>query len=96
MEIKFIFNNSREMPAFGVALHDDTIEAMKNGVWLELTFDKIYTHNEMVFEKLLIKVEENLTGFNIIRFYGGQYQGRCFYIDLVNYDTSKLYDMLVF
>ena len=27
------------MPAFGVALHNETIESMKKGVWVEFCFD---------------------------------------------------------
>lgn len=94
-EFEFLFQNSREMPAFGVALHDDTLVAMESGVWVELGFDKQYSHNDMPFEKLLINVEDCVTGFNVVRYNNGKYDGRCFYVDLVNCDTSRLYNELV-
>ena len=90
-QFKKFFDNTREMPAFGVALHDETINNIQSGVWVELEFDGIYKHNEMAFEKLLIQVQNDYSGFNIIRFYNGKYEGRCFYFDIIKGDMSLLY-----
>lgn len=73
---------SYEMPAFGVSLDNETREAMKEGLWVELVFSKARTHNQMPFESLLIKVDGQASGFNLIRGYNGQYAGRCFYLSL--------------
>ena len=45
---------TREMPAFGVSLNDETVAAMKKGIWVEFAFDKQYSHNDLKFEKLLV------------------------------------------
>ena len=85
-----MLNDSNEMPALGVALHDETINALKKGVWLEVCFSKIIHHNEMPFDSLLIEVCEDFSGFNIIRKNNGVYGGRCFYIALKNKTMKNL------
>lgn len=85
-----ICQDSHEMPAFGVSLHDETISAIQSGLWLELTFNREYSHNDMPFSKLLIEVNPEYSGFNIIRYHNNTYDGRCFYISLAN-NMSTLY-----
>lgn len=89
-----MLKNAHEMPAFGVSLDSETREAIKHGTWLEIFFKGVNTHNDMPFEKLLIEVNPEWTGFNIIRYYDGKYDGRCFYIDLVDNNMSELYNLL--
>ncbi len=84
-----------EMPAFGVSLNKQTVEAMNDGLWVEFVFDKQYTHSGMSFEKLLVNVEKEWQGFNIIRYNADDgYSGRCYYYDLVGKDMSQFYDIL--
>ena len=86
----------REMPAFGVSLNDETIKARNSGLWVEFVFDKQYTHSSMTFEKLLVKVEKEWQGFNIVRYNTqGGYNGRCYFFDLVGNNMSQFYDILV-
>lgn len=83
------------MPAFGVSLNRETVKAMKEGLWVEFDFNKIYESGGMPYKKLLVAVKRGDNGFNLIRYmqeYG--YDGRCFYYDLVNKDMSGLYDLL--
>lgn len=88
--------NSHEMPAFGVSLNNYTTEAIRVGLWVEFVFDRQYTHSDMPFEKLLVKVESQSQGFNIIRYSSqGGYDGRCYYFDLLGKDMSSFYDILV-
>lgn len=94
-EFESMINGYREMPAFSVALHNETIESLKNGVFVEFEFEGIKTHNELPFTKLLIKVDKEFYGFNIIRFYDGEYSGRCFYIDLDNKNMENFYNFVV-
>ena len=75
---------SHEMPAFGVSLDELTRQDMQSGIWLELEFDKTYSMSGMGFDALLIKVESEHSGFNLIRRNGGKYEGRCFYLSLEN------------
>lgn len=86
---------AHQMPAFGVSLNAETVKAMKSGVWAEFIFGKVYTSNEMPFEKLLVNAVPNHTGFNIIRYTSNKgYDGRCFYYDLVGKDMSGFYTVL--
>ena len=86
-------SNAREMPAFGVALDTETREAMKTGLWIELVYDGTQEYNEMPFDSLLIQVEKDYSGFNVIRKFKGKYDGRCFYLSLGG-DMSALYNTL--
>lgn len=80
--IKQMLEGSHEMPALGVALHEETIAAMQEGSWVELTYNKEYMYNDMPFDKLLIQVKAEDSGFNIIRHYNNKYDGRCYYVSL--------------
>ena len=92
---KDLTENAREMPAFGVSLNNETMQAMKVGLWVEFVFDKEYNHSSMTFEKLLVKVEKGFQGFNIMR-YNAQagYSGRCYFFDLVGKNMSNFYEIL--
>ena len=88
--------NARQMPAFGVSLNNETIEAKKVGLWVEFVFDKKYSHSKMTFEKLLVKVEKGWHGFNIVRFDSQSgYNGRCYFLDLSGNDMSQFYDIII-
>ncbi len=86
-------DGAREMPAFGVSLDRDTREALETGLWLELVYNTTQEYNEMPFDTLLIKVEKDYSGFNIIRKHKGKYDGRCFYLSLDG-DMGVLYNTL--
>jgi len=82
--LRDITKYAHEMPAFGVSIDDLAREDMKTGMWLELVFDEECEYNEMPFEALLIKVDKDAYGFNLIRKQNGKYEGRCFYLSLDN------------
>lgn len=86
--------NSHEMPALGVSIHSETIETIKTGVWLIFKYNNTKYHNEMPFDELLISVNPEDCGFNIIRGNNGIYDGRCYYISLDN-NMSSLYNVLM-
>lgn len=86
--------NSRDLPALGVSLHNETKEALGNGVWLELIYSDTLYHNEMPFDSLLINVQPNYMGFDLIRGMRGKYEGRCFHLSINGYITP-LYDLIV-
>jgi len=93
---KELLCGAHQMPAYGVSLNKETVKAMKSGLWTEFVFDGERKSNGMPFEKLLVNVVPDYYGFNLIRYnseYG--YDGRCFYVDLVNKDMSKFYNVLV-
>ena len=86
---------AHDIPAFGVSLHEPTLKELQKGLWVEFDFKQVLQHGDLPFEKLLVGVEREFQGFNLIRYssvYG--YEGRCFYLDLVNKNMSKFYDLL--
>lgn len=94
-ELNNMLEDSHEMPAFGVSLDNETKEAKKTGLWIELNYLTINTHNEMPFDSLLIEVQKDWSGFNIYRGNKGVYEGRCFYIDLTDNNMNNLYELLI-
>lgn len=91
-----LLEGSHEMPAFGVSIDRLTVKEMKSGLWLEFCFAKTCYYNEMDFEKLLVKVEPDYCGFNIIRYNADRgYDGRCYYIDLIKSNMTELYQILL-
>lgn len=91
--IKTILDNYHEMPAFGVSLDKETRDAKNTGLWVELEYVTPVKYMGLCFDKLLIEVNKEYTGFNIIRHYKGKYDGRCYYVDL-SASMEKLYNTL--
>ncbi len=88
--------NAREMPAYGVSLHTETQTAMQSGVWLEFCFDGKKSHNQMPFQNLLVEVNPQFSGFNVVRYTAERgYDGRCFYVNLVDKTMQNIYDYLI-
>lgn len=71
-----------EMPAFGVSIHNLTVQEMQKGYWVKFVFEKEQEHNCMPFTELVFQVNPTHYGFNMIRKVEGLYQGRCFYYNL--------------
>ena len=91
-----MINGAHDMPAFGVSLDRYTKEEMKKGLWVEFDFKKVLECNGMPFEKLLVSVEKDSQGFNLIRYNSDVgYDGRCFYLDLVGKNMGNFYDLLL-
>ena len=88
--LKDLFSSSRLMPAFGVSLHDETLNEIKKDSWLKINFESIVEKSGLPFSSLLFKLEE-VQGFNLIRQYNNKYEGRCLYLDLDdNFDLNNL------
>lgn len=77
-----ITEHAHEMPAFAVAENKNTIDALQTGLWIELVFNATKIYNDMPFDALLIEVNKDFSGFNLIRKLNGKYDGRCFYLNL--------------
>ncbi len=93
-ELIKLSDTCREYPAFGVSLHNETVEAMKSGLWIEFKFPQTLTYNEMPFDTLVIEVIGEYSGFNIIRKFNDKYDGRCFHVNLIDTDLSSLEELL--
>ena len=90
-----MIDGAHQMPAYGVSLNRETVVAMKEGLWLEFEFGKIYESDGMPYKKLLINVQSGFSGFNLIRYNAKTgYDGRCFYYDLINKNMANLHDLL--
>lgn len=85
--------DSYEMPAFGVSIHEHTMQALQSGFWIKFNFKEQMKHNDMPFDALLVNIMPNDKGFNLIREVDGKYEGRCFYLNLEN-DMQSLYDLV--
>ncbi len=90
-----ICEGSREMPAYGVSLNEETKKEMKNGVWLELVYLTPQAHSDMPFDSLLIWVQPHFQGFDLIRGQKGKYEGKCFHIYSPKTTMEKLYNYLI-
>ena len=89
-----LLQNSHQMPALGVSIDELTKQEIKNGVWIQFNFDRVYKNSQMPFDGLLIKIENQSYGLNLIRKYNNKYDGRCFYLNL-EIDTSNFYNELL-
>lgn len=89
-----ICTHSREMPAYGVSLNEETQKELTKGIWVEFVFDITQTHNEMPFDSLLIQVQPHFQGFDLIRGQKGVYEGRCFHIYSPKNTMERLYNYL--
>ena len=85
---------SHEMPALGVSLDKETKEAKKHNLWLELHFAKTMKYLDMPFDSLLIEVNKDYAGCNIIRGNNGVYEGRCYYLN-TNCTMENLYNTIL-
>ena len=86
-------DNSHETPSLGVSLNYETRQEKQSGLWIELLYSDTQYHNEMPFDKLLIKINPDDYGLSIIRHYNNKYDGRCYYINL-SQSTKDLYDTI--
>ena len=80
-KIEDLFHMGILMPAFGVSFHNETLNALKRDQWIRIDFDVEIEKNSLKFDALLFKLEET-GGFNMIRLYQNQYEGRCLFFNL--------------
>lgn len=86
-------SGSRQMPAFAVAIHKLTMEDFKEGYWVKFDYGKTVSASGMDFDQLLIHIQPNSYGVNVIRGNNGKFDGRCYYLDLDN-TLDEIYDFL--
>ena len=86
--------DAHEMPALGVSLDQETKEAKKSDLWLEIHFAKTMHYLDMPFDSLLIKIEKDNSGCNIIRGTRGKYEGRCYYLNTTS-TMENLYSIVL-
>lgn len=83
------------MPAYGVSLDGETVQALASGVWVEFCYSAPMVCEDMPFERLLIQAQPQSMGFNVIRYNTqGGYSGRCYYINLNGGTMCDFYECL--
>ena len=80
LKLKNLFSSARLMPAFGVSLHQETLDALNAGQWLKISFSHEQNVNGLLFDALVFQLSQS-AGLNLIREYNGKYEGRCIYLD---------------
>ena len=88
-----LFIDARIMPAFGVSLHNEALNAMQQDCWIKLNFNNLQYKNGLPFSSLLLKIEK-CYGTNLIRLYNNKYEGRCIYLDFM--EQKDLFDLIKF
>lgn len=91
-----LVDGARRCPAFGVSLNTETERAVLSGVWVEFYFNEVLECNGMPYERLLVEVNKEYCGFNVIRYNSEVgYEGRCFYIQLIGKDMRNFYHIIM-
>lgn len=86
-------SDCRESPAFCVSLHDNTMKEFETGIWIKFIFNETQVAQGMPFDSLLMHIEKDSSGVNLLRGNQDVYNGRCFYLDL-QHNFNELYDYL--
>ncbi|MEG1706527.1 MAG: hypothetical protein RR086_01060 [Clostridia bacterium] len=92
--IATLTEGAQALEPFGVALQSDTLSALKEGLFIEFYFYSVLVVDGMTFDRLLIEIKPEYSGFNIIRATKGKYGGRCYYIGL-NKPMKNFYEFLI-
>lgn len=85
---------AQQMPAFGVSLHDLTMQNMKEGLWIKFVYNKTIVKSEMPFDSILINITKDCHGINLIRGNDEIFEGRCYYLNLKG-TLDDVYDFLI-
>ena len=81
-----------EMPALGVSINESK-KKFYDKFCIEFAFDKTMEHLGMEFNCLLIEINKDYCGFNILRGTDGIYNGRNYYFNL-NKNMKNFYKTL--
>lgn len=87
------FENAKQMPAYAVCLNEMVKEEIKHGYWVKFIYSETQIKNEMPFDELLIHIEQDSSGVNILRGNNGIFEGRCYYFDLEN-NLNDVYEFI--
>ena len=93
-KVESLFANCHTMPAFGVVTPEIFEEQTKDGIFISIKFNQVYSVNELPFNELVFRVEKDSYGFNLFRGMNGVFQGRCIYLSIVDGNMNDLYDYL--
>ncbi len=89
-----MLQGSYTAPAFGVCMDDQVKEERQQGVWLEFDVAGEHEHNDLPYTRLLINIQPDFYGYNVLRYYDGKYDGRCIYLNL-SHNSTSFYEYIV-
>ena len=87
------FENAQQSPAFCVCMKENVQEEIKQGYWVKFVYADKQIRNEMPYDELLIHIEKNISGVNVLRGNDGIFEGRCYYFDLEN-NLDDVYEFI--
>lgn len=88
------FVGLQDMPALSVTADEFVDELKKQGMFLELEFEKVIDINGYKFDKIGFVVQTDYKGVDINRSLNGKYFGRNLYVNLFS-DMVNLYNFLL-
>lgn len=94
-QVQELFNHSVTVPALGVVTPQMYEEQIQDGLFVSIKFPGLVKINDLPFDELVFKVEENYCGINLVRGNDGVYDGRCLYVNLENFSTQALHEHLM-
>ncbi len=65
-----------------------------SGIWIEFDFERVVTHHENKFSKLLVNIKPKQDWLTFHKHYDGKYQGKSLQINLAT-KTTSLYNYLM-
>lgn len=93
-ELEKLLLDSYTSPALGICMDSQVQEERQAGVWIEWTFSNTHSYNDLPYDKLMINIQPDYFGFNILRNYKGKYEGRCIYLNL-SHNSSDFYEYIM-
>lgn len=90
--ITALFENARTMPAYGVVTDEVFQEEIKDGYFVSLKFNHLMELNQLPFDELVFKIQENSYGVDLMRGVKGVVQGRCIHLDFQKDTIDELFD----
>lgn len=80
LAVEEVFAKGQILPAFGVNLHDETLNALKSDEWLQINFKEEQIKNGLSFSALLFRLD-NVYGVDLVRVNNNKYEGRCIHLN---------------
>lgn len=90
MFVSNLFENAHTLPAFGVVTNELYQQHILKGKFVSLKFDRTLELAGLPFDELVFEVNEEASGFNLMRGINGVFQGRCVYVDLMENTMKEL------
>lgn len=92
-QFRFMVEHAYYMPGMGIAKDSIIQKELKKGYWVEFGYLSKKTFAEYDFTSLILRLQPDLDGFNVVRGVNGKYEGKTFYLKLATMSTD-FYDYI--